>query len=246
MTYLAEWAAVWGVPPCAVDDLRARMGMLGRQATPHPKRPGESASESRVQSLVRLEAAQKGVYLYSNNVGALLDKRGVPTGKMIPESELPLELPPLEDFTPTDKEPALEKALSWKVRNLRISRSGANAVVTGNGLPPQQVVIRMLRLPGFAWRRLLDGVAGKTLVKSDLQSGAEPSWLGTAAREALFPSDPRTFAGHCNAPPSTAGRAKRKMAPPSALASVCSRSPCASIIDRLMDRPMPMPFALVE
>ena len=35
-------------------------------------------SESAAQVLVRLEAARKGVTLWRNNVGVLLDKRGVP------------------------------------------------------------------------------------------------------------------------------------------------------------------------
>lgn len=75
---LDEWASVWNVPACALEDLRARMGMEGRQATRHPKEPDQYASESRVQALVRLEAAQKGVYLYRNNVGALLNSEGRP------------------------------------------------------------------------------------------------------------------------------------------------------------------------
>lgn len=44
----------------------------------HPKRADEGASESRVQSAVRLEASQKNVLMMRNNVGALLDERGVP------------------------------------------------------------------------------------------------------------------------------------------------------------------------
>lgn len=42
---------------------------------PHPD---QYKSESAVQSLVRLEAARKGVRLFRNNVGALIDSRGVP------------------------------------------------------------------------------------------------------------------------------------------------------------------------
>lgn len=75
---LDDWANHWGIPPAALADLRARMGMDGRLAMAHPKREDEGASESRVQSAVRLEASQKGVVLMRNNNGALLDDRGVP------------------------------------------------------------------------------------------------------------------------------------------------------------------------
>lgn len=75
---LEDWANYWHVSPDALVDLRARMGMDGRFAMSHPKRADEGASESRVQSAVRLEASQKDVVLFRNNVGALLDERGVP------------------------------------------------------------------------------------------------------------------------------------------------------------------------
>lgn len=54
------------------------MAMDGTTALAHPKRQDEGASESRVQSMIRLEASQKDVLLFRNNVGALLDERGVP------------------------------------------------------------------------------------------------------------------------------------------------------------------------
>lgn len=75
---LDDWATYWHVPPAAVEDLRTRLGMDGRLAMAHPKRADEGASESRVQSAVRLEASGKDVLLFRNNVGALLDDRGVP------------------------------------------------------------------------------------------------------------------------------------------------------------------------
>lgn len=40
--------------------------------------PNDGASEARVQSLVRMEAAQKGYRLFRNNKGVLRDDRGVP------------------------------------------------------------------------------------------------------------------------------------------------------------------------
>lgn len=75
---LSEWAKKWGVPSLAMADLTNQMGLSGHWQTSHPLRPHEGASESRVQSLVRLEAARKGLLLWRNNVGALLDERGVP------------------------------------------------------------------------------------------------------------------------------------------------------------------------
>lgn len=75
---LDQWADAWAVDPRALADLRTRLGMDGTFALSHPKRPDEGASESRVQSMVRLEAAQKNVILWRNNVGALLDERGIP------------------------------------------------------------------------------------------------------------------------------------------------------------------------
>lgn len=75
---LDDWAYQWRLSPEALADLKTRLGMDGTHATPHPKKFDEYASESRVQSLVRLEASQKDVVLWRNNVGALLDERGVP------------------------------------------------------------------------------------------------------------------------------------------------------------------------
>ena len=37
-----------------------------------------AGSEAAVQQQIRLEAARKGILLWRNNVGALLDKRGIP------------------------------------------------------------------------------------------------------------------------------------------------------------------------
>lgn len=76
--WLDEWALRNGVSPAALAELRAAMGMDGRFALSHPKRPTEGASETRVQQEVRLEASRKGVVMFRNNVGALLDERGVP------------------------------------------------------------------------------------------------------------------------------------------------------------------------
>ncbi len=65
-----QWAARWNVPYAAVQELLA---------VPHPKVPaGTQASETNVQSRVRLEAARLNIRMWRNNVGALIDARGVP------------------------------------------------------------------------------------------------------------------------------------------------------------------------
>lgn len=74
MLTLDQWALAWGIRPEAIADLRRMMGAA--DGAP-PVTAGEG-SESRQQSLVRLDAAQHGVWLTRNNVGALLDERGVP------------------------------------------------------------------------------------------------------------------------------------------------------------------------
>lgn len=59
---LTEWATRWNIPHAALADLIAQQFY----APPQPS----GLSESAVQSLVRIEAAQKGVRLWRNNVGA--------------------------------------------------------------------------------------------------------------------------------------------------------------------------------
>jgi hypothetical protein len=73
---LDEWAAAWGIPPAALLDLRQRMGADGAPAV--VATDGAPGSEVRQQALIRLDAAQAGVWLTRNNVGALIDERGVP------------------------------------------------------------------------------------------------------------------------------------------------------------------------
>lgn len=72
MNNLHQWAAQWGVPYAAVADLQKRFGMDGASAA-HVV-PG--TSESAIQSAIRLEAAQKNIRLFRNNVGALKDESG--------------------------------------------------------------------------------------------------------------------------------------------------------------------------
>jgi hypothetical protein len=62
-----EWAQRWGVHPAALDDL-CRSVIYPH--APDPAQDETNASEARVQSEIRLEAANAGVYLFRNNVGA--------------------------------------------------------------------------------------------------------------------------------------------------------------------------------
>lgn len=76
MTMLYTWAARWGVPLEAVQDLQARMGLTQAETyTPGSVEGGEAA----VQVRVRLDAAKAGIMLWRNNVGALQD----PTGRWV-------------------------------------------------------------------------------------------------------------------------------------------------------------------
>lgn len=70
-----KWAIRNRVSHLALHELAQLFGMLGHDTLP-PSVKG--TSEGAVQSAVRLEAARKGVRLWRNNVGALLDARGVP------------------------------------------------------------------------------------------------------------------------------------------------------------------------
>lgn len=64
---LTEWADRWGVPVEAITELGAVGLHYGANAV---------GDEATVQAKVRLEAAQKGMFLWRNNVGALLDAEG--------------------------------------------------------------------------------------------------------------------------------------------------------------------------
>ena len=77
MAHLDAWAVKWGIPLTALSELRAQLGMV-EGVSPPVAVDGKPGSESRQQSLVRLEAAESGVWLTRNNVGALLDARGIP------------------------------------------------------------------------------------------------------------------------------------------------------------------------
>lgn len=70
---LASWAIRHHVSQEALAELRTMMAAQ----LPQPGEPKEQ-QEAWAQSAIRLEAAQKGVYLWRNNVGALKDERGIP------------------------------------------------------------------------------------------------------------------------------------------------------------------------
>lgn len=72
---LHDWAIRWGVSMAALQDLGQHLGLEGAGSIPDGLR---GSGEAAAQAAVRLEAAQKGVRLYRNNVGALIDERGVP------------------------------------------------------------------------------------------------------------------------------------------------------------------------
>jgi hypothetical protein len=70
---IIQWAIRNRVSEQALSELR---GIFALDA-PAIIRLDPHESEAAVQSLVRLEASRKGLHLWRNNVGALLDSRGV-------------------------------------------------------------------------------------------------------------------------------------------------------------------------
>jgi hypothetical protein len=70
---LNQWAIKHGVTVSALAELRAVMQHETGALT-----VSDAGGEATAQSLVRLEAARKGVKLFRNNVGVLRDDRGVP------------------------------------------------------------------------------------------------------------------------------------------------------------------------
>lgn len=69
---LTEWATAWGIPPAALADLVARLTM----ADYAPAEAGRS--EAAVQADIRLAAARRGITLWRNNTGVLMNEAGVP------------------------------------------------------------------------------------------------------------------------------------------------------------------------
>lgn len=71
---ITQWAIRHGVSAQALHELDALFGIIEMPALPYLL----DDSESNVQAKVRLEAADKGVYLFRNNVGVLKDEGGRP------------------------------------------------------------------------------------------------------------------------------------------------------------------------
>lgn len=75
---LAAWAVRNNVPTAALQELHALLS--ANDHAPPPVDPDAQAGEARVQSLMRVEAAQAGVWLTRNNVGAFMDPE---TGRLV-------------------------------------------------------------------------------------------------------------------------------------------------------------------
>jgi hypothetical protein len=76
MSLLHMWAQREGVSPDAIRRLEALIGVAGGAVMASSDAQGEPGSESRQQSLIRLEAARRDILLFRNNSGALQDKEG--------------------------------------------------------------------------------------------------------------------------------------------------------------------------
>ena len=71
---ITQWANRWGVPQAAITELSALLGA----ATQPDHQTAAPGSEAAVQNAVRMEAARRGDRYWRNNVGCLVDERGVP------------------------------------------------------------------------------------------------------------------------------------------------------------------------
>ena len=79
MNDLHEWFNRNAGKPLTVEVFRDLQTTLGTYTPPLPtEAPGAGKSEAWAQSVVRLEASEKGVKLFRNNVGVLEDKTGRP------------------------------------------------------------------------------------------------------------------------------------------------------------------------
>ena len=73
-----QWLSKWQgrIPHEAIADLYQMLGVDDH--APSASEGGGKGSESRQQSLVRMDAAQAGVWLTRNNVGVLMSDNGTP------------------------------------------------------------------------------------------------------------------------------------------------------------------------
>lgn len=79
MNDLHEWFARNQGKPLSFEVFRDLQTTLGTYTPPLPaEAPGAGKSEAWAQSVVRLEASEKGIKIFRNNVGVLQDKTGRP------------------------------------------------------------------------------------------------------------------------------------------------------------------------
>lgn len=71
---LDTWGQRWGIPAEAISELKQCIGIHPHIPVSAPK----PRSEAEVQNRARLSASRNGGLLWRNNVGCLLDDRGVP------------------------------------------------------------------------------------------------------------------------------------------------------------------------
>ncbi len=74
MKTLEAWAAQWGVPYAALADLRT--SVFNHEPNFLVRAPVTDAGEGHASVAVRLEASEKGLRIWRNNVGALADANG--------------------------------------------------------------------------------------------------------------------------------------------------------------------------
>lgn len=70
---IRQWGAKHGIPLAALLELEAAFGLVQQAYFGEPA----EGSESRQQSLIRLEASEKDIITWRNNVGSYEDKRGI-------------------------------------------------------------------------------------------------------------------------------------------------------------------------
>lgn len=71
------WALKWGIPYAAIQELGGQFGIAPTTSDAF-SRVDDPHTEAYTQSLVRLEAGRKGLKLWRNNVGVLMNERGTP------------------------------------------------------------------------------------------------------------------------------------------------------------------------
>lgn len=75
---LHEWAIRHRIPLVALQELQDLFLNVYDEADKEGPPDERATHEASVQNLLRVEASRKGMRLFRNNVGALLDERGVP------------------------------------------------------------------------------------------------------------------------------------------------------------------------